>query len=49
MKNAVKACINLADFDLFDEDGKDGCIESPVAVRYCNCGDVTKYLDLVGQ
>ena len=24
-------------------------IERPVAVHYCNGGDITKYLDLVGQ
>ena len=35
--------------EFLDEDGKAGFIERPVAVHWCNGGDINKYLDLVGQ
>ena len=46
VKNAETGIINLAGVEFTDEDGKGGFIERPVAVHYCNGGDVTKYLDL---
>ena len=49
VKNAETGIVNLAGVEFLDEDGKSGFIERPVAVRYCNGGDITKYLDMVGQ
>ena len=49
VKNAETGIINLSGVEFLDEDGKSGFIERPVAVRYCNGGDITKYLDMVGQ
>ena len=48
-KNAETGIVNLSGFEFLDEDGKSGFIERPVAVHYCNGGDVAKYLKLVGQ
>ena len=47
--NAETGIVNLTGVEFLDEDGKSGFIERPVAVRYCNGGDITKYLDMVGQ
>ena len=49
VKNAETGIVNLTGVEFLDEDGKSGLIERPVAVRYCNGGDITKYLDMVGQ
>ena len=49
VKNAETGIVNLSGVEFLDEDGKSGFIERPVAVRYCNGGDITNYLDMVGQ
>ena len=49
VKNAETGIVNLPGVEFLDEDGKRGFIERPVAVRYCNGGDITKYLDMVAQ
>ena len=49
VKNAETGIINLAGVEFTDVEGKGGFIERPVAVHYCNGGDVAKYLQLVGQ
>ena len=49
VKNAATGIINLAGVKFTDVEGKGGFIERPVAVHYCNGGDVAKYLQLVGQ
>ena len=49
VKNAETGIINLAGVKFTDVEGKGGFIERPVAVHYCNGGDVAKYLQLVGQ
>ena len=49
VKNAETGIINLSGIEFTDVDGEGGFIERPIAVHYCNGGDVTKYLKLVGQ
>ena len=49
VKNAETGIINLAGVEFTDLEDKGGFIERPVAVHYCNGGDVAKYLQLVGQ
>ena len=49
VKNAETGIVNLTGVEFLDEDGMGGFIERPVAVHYCNGGDITKYLDVVGQ
>ena len=49
VKNAETGIINLSGIEFTDVDGEGSFIERPVAVHYCNGGDVTKYLKLVGQ
>ena len=49
VKNAEIGIINLAGVEFTDGEGKGGFIERPVAVHYCNGGDVAKYLQLVGR
>ena len=49
VKNAETGIINLSGVSFTDLDGKGGFIERPIAVHYCNGGDVAKYLRLVGQ
>ena len=49
VKNAETGIINLAGVEFTDVEGKGGFIERPVAVHYCNGGDVAKYLQLVGE
>ena len=46
---STSGIINLAGVEFTDVEGKGGFIERPVAVHYCNGGDVAKYLQLVGQ
>ena len=49
VKNAETGIANLSSVEFTDVDGEGGFIERPVAVHYCNGGDITKYLKLVGQ
>ena len=49
VKNAETGTVNLSGVEFTDVDGEGGFIERPVAVHYCNGGDITKYLKLVGQ
>lgn len=49
VKNAETGIINLSGISFTDLDGKGGFIERPVAVHYCNGGDVAKYLRFLGQ
>ena len=49
VKNAETGIVNLTGVEFLDENGKSGFIERPVAVRYCNGGDVAKYLKLIGK
>ena len=49
VKNAETGIVNLTGVEFLDEDGKGGFIERPVAVHWCNGGDISQYLDLVGQ
>ena len=49
VNNAETGISNLSGKQFTDLDGKGGFIERPVAVHYCNGGDVTKYLKLTGQ
>ena len=49
VKNAETGIINLSGVSFTDLDGVGGFIERPIAVHYCNGGDVAKYLRLVGQ
>ena len=49
VKNAQTGIVNLTGVEFLNEDGKGGFIQRPVAVHYCNGGEITKYLDLVGQ
>ena len=49
VKNAETAIVNLTGVEFLDEDGKGGFIERPVAVHWCNGGDISGYIQLVGQ
>ena len=49
VKNAETGIVNLTGVEFLDEDGKGGFIERPVAVHWCNGGDITGYLRMVGQ
>ena len=49
MKNANTGIVKLTGVEFLDEDGKGGFIERPVAVHWCNGGDITGYLQMVGQ
>jgi len=49
VKNAEVGITNLAGVQFKDETGDGGFIERPVAVHYCNGGDITKYLKLAGD
>ena len=48
-KNAETGIVNLSGVEFTDVDGEGGFIERPVAVHWCNGGDISKYLQLVGQ
>ena len=48
VKNAETGIVNLTGVEFLDEDGKSGFIERPVAVHYCNGGDITNFLTLAG-
>ena len=49
VKNAETGIVNLSGVEFTDVDGEGGFIERPVAVHWCNGGDISKYLQLVGQ
>ena len=49
VKNAETGIVNLSGVEFTDLDGEGGFIERPVAVHWCNGGDISKYLQLVGQ
>ena len=49
VKNAETGIVNLTGVEFLDEDGKGGFIERPAAVHWCNGGNISKYLQLVGQ
>ena len=49
VKNAETGIVNLSGVEFTDVDGEGGFIERPVAVHWCNGGDIRKYLQLVGQ
>ena len=49
VKNAETRIVNLSGVEFTDVDGEGGFIERPVAVHWCNGGDISKYLQLVGQ
>ena len=49
VKNAETGIVNLTGVEFLDEDWKGGFIERPVAVHWCNGGDITGYLQMVGQ
>ena len=49
VKNAETGIVNLTGVEFLDEDGNGGFIERPVAVHWCNGGDITKYLEMVSQ
>ena len=49
VKNAEIGIVNLTGVEFLDEDGKAGFIERPVAVHWCNGGDISHYLQMVGQ
>ena len=49
VKNAETGIINLSGVEFTDVDGEGGFIERPVAVHWCNGGDISQYLQLVGQ
>ena len=44
VKNSVKAIIKLTGVEFLDKDGKSGCLQRPVAVHYCDGGDITNFL-----
>ena len=49
VKNAEIGIVNLTGVEFLDEDGNAGFIERPVAVHWCNGGDISHYLQMVGQ
>ena len=49
VKNAETGIVNLSGVEFTDVDGEGGFIERPVAFHWCNGGDISKYLQLVGQ
>ena len=49
VKNAETGIVNLSGVEFTDVDGEGGFIERPVAVHWCKGGDISKYLQLVGQ
>ena len=48
VKNAEAAIVDLTGVEFLDKDGKPGFLERPVAVHYCNGGDITNFLTLAG-
>ena len=49
VKNAETVIVNLIGVEFLDDDGRRGFIERPVAVHWCNGGDITGSLQMVGQ
>ena len=48
VNHAQAAIVDLTGVEFLDEDGKPGFLERPVAVHYCNGGDITNFLTLAG-
>ena len=48
VNNAQVAIVDLTGVEFLDKDGKPGFLERPVAVHYCNSGDITNFLTLAG-
>ena len=46
VKNSEDAIVKLTGVEFLDRDGKPGFLERPVAVHYCNGGDITNFLTL---
>ena len=46
VKNSEKAIVKLTGVEFLDKNGKPGFLERPVAVHYCNGGDITNFLTL---
>ena len=46
VKNSEDAIVKLTGVEFLDKDGKPGFLERPVAVHYCNGGDITNFLTL---
>ena len=46
VKNSEDAIVKLTGVEFLDKDGKPGFLERPVAVHYCNGGDITNFLML---
>ena len=49
VKNAETGIDNLSGVEFTDVDGEGGIIERPLAVHWCTGGNISKYLQLVGQ
>ena len=49
VKNAETGIVNLSGVEFTDVDDEGSFIERPVAVPWCNGGDISKYLQLVGK
>ena len=46
VKNSEEAIVKMTGVEFLDKDGKPGFLERPVAVHYCNGGDITNFLTL---
>ena len=46
VKNSEDPIVTLTGVEFLDKDGKPGFLERPVAVHYCNGGDITNFLTL---
>ena len=46
VKNSEDAIVKLTGVEFLDKDGKPGFLERPVAVHYCNDGDIANFLTL---
>ena len=46
VKNSEKAIVKLTGVEFLDKDGKPGFLERPVAVHFCNGGDINNFLTL---
>ena len=44
VKNSEDAIVKMTGVEYSDEDGKPLFLERPVAVHYCNGGDITNFL-----
>ena len=46
VKNSEDAIVKLTGVEFLDKECKPGFLERPVAVHYCNGGDITNFLTL---